>query len=123
TGIRLGEDARACTVVGNTVYKAAESPLVLGGREHTVRDNTGPGGALPERGRGATYGSGEVEVRATRTPVQGDFPDERYLVNIEWAADPGGREWIMEKTRTGFVIALPAPPPRPVRVSWIARGL
>jgi nitrous oxidase accessory protein NosD len=122
-GIRLGERARACTVVGNTVEKAAEAPLVLGGAEHTVRDNTGTGGVLPERGRGATYGSGEADIRAARTAIAADFPDDRYLVTVEWAADPGGREWIAEKTRTGFVITLPGPPPAPVRVRWLARGL
>ena len=54
--------------------------------------------------------------------VHADFPDERYLVSVEWAADPAGREWITEKTRTGFVIALPAAPPAAVRLHWIARA-
>ena len=47
--------------------------------------------------------------------VHADFPHDRYLVSVEWAADPGGREWITENTRTGFVIARPAAPPAAVR--------
>ena len=74
-------------------------------------------------GPGATYGSGEADVRGARTAVDADFPDDRYLVSVEWPADPGGREWITEKTRAGFVIVLPAAPRRPVRVHWVARGL
>ena len=123
TGIRLGPNARACTVLGNSVHNATAAPLVLGGRDHRVRDNTGSAGPLPEMGPGATYGSGEVDVRAARTAVDADFPDDRYLVSVEWPADPGGREWITEKTRAGFVIVLPAAPRRPVRVHWVARGL
>jgi hypothetical protein len=123
TGIRLGDGARACTVLGNSVQDAKGTALALGGRDHLVRDNTGTGAALPEMGRGALYGSGESEVRGVRTAVRGDFPDDRYLVTVEWAADPGAREWITEKTRTGFVIALPAAPPAAVRVRWLARGL
>jgi parallel beta-helix repeat protein len=122
-GIRLGEHARGCTVLGNSVQGAKEAALVLGGDDHLVRDNTGGAAPLPERGRGAVYGSGESEVRAARTAIRGEFPDDRYLVSVEWAADPGGREWITEKTRTGFVIALPAAPPAALRVRWIARGL
>jgi hypothetical protein len=123
TGIRLGDGARGCTVLGNSVQNAKDAALALGGRDHLVRDNVGSGAPLPELGRGALYGSGETEVRTTRTTVQGAFPDDRYLVSVEWAADPGGREWITEKTRTGFVIALPAAPSAAVRVRWIARGL
>src|SRR6185503_11572579 len=40
-GIRLGAAAAACTVVGNTVHGAKDAPLVLGGRGHRVRDNSG----------------------------------------------------------------------------------
>ena len=47
----------------------------------------------------------------------------RVEAPVEWPADPGGREWITEKTRAGFVIVLPAAPRRPVRVHWVARGL
>ena len=123
TGIRLGETARGCTVLGNSVQNATEAALALGGHEHLVRDNMGAGAPLPELGRGALYGSGESEVRGARTAVRGDFPDDRYLVSVEWAADPGGREWITEKTRTGFVIVLPAAPPTVLHVRWLARGI
>lgn len=119
-GIRLGAEAAACTVVGNTMHGAREAPLVLGGRDHRVRDNAG---ATLERGPGATYGGGEVEVTAARTPVAATFADDRYVVTVEWAGDPGGREWIAEKTAAGFVVVLPAAPPRPVRAKWTARGL
>jgi hypothetical protein len=118
-GIRLGDRAAACTVVANTVHGAREAPLVLGGRDHRVRDNAG---AALEVGPGAAYGGGELEVTAARTPVQARFADERYVVSVEWAGDPGGREWIADKTATGFVITLPAPPPRPVRARWLATG-
>jgi hypothetical protein len=122
TGIRLGPGARACTVVGNTVRNAAEAALVLGGEGHRVRDNLGPAGGLPEAGPGAGYGSGETEVSAARTAVQALFADDRYVVAVEWTADPGGREWITDRTAAGFVIVLPAPPPAPVRARWVARG-
>jgi hypothetical protein len=118
-GIRLGEQASACTVVGNTVHGAEKSPLVLGGRDHRVRDNVG---VAVETGPGAAYGGGELEVTAARTPVQARFADDGYVVSVEWAADPGGREWIAEKTTTGFVIVLPAAPPRPVHAKWLATG-
>jgi len=122
TGIRLGPAARACTVVGNTVHNATQAALVLGGRGHRARDNAGSDGDLPEVGPGAVYGGGELEVGEARTAIRATFPDDRYLVSVEWGADPGGREWIAEKAGTGFVIALPAKPPRPVRARWSARG-
>ena len=118
-GIRLGDRAAACTVVANTVHGAKEAPLVVGGRDHRVRDNSG---ASLEVGPGAAYGGGELEVTAARTPVPARFADERYVVSIEWAGDPGGREWIADKTAAGFVITLPAAPPRPVRARWLATG-
>jgi parallel beta-helix repeat protein len=118
-GIRLGDRAAACTVVANTVHNAKEAPLVAGGRDHRVRDNIG----VPlELGAGAAYGAGELEVTAARTPVSARFADERYVVSIEWAGDPGGREWIADRSAAGFVIALPAAPPRPVRARWLATG-
>jgi len=120
-GIRLGDGARACTVLGNSIENT-DTALALGGRDHRVQANTGPQAALPERGPGATYGTGEQEVSGVRTTVAADFPDDRYVVEIEWAADPGAREWVAEKTRTGFVIALPKAPPTPVRARWLARG-
>ena len=118
-GIRLGDAAAACTVVGNTVHGAKEAPLVLGGRGHRARDNSG---ASLEVGPGAAYGGGELEVTAARTPVTARFADDRYLVSIEWVGDPGGREWIADRTAAGFVITLPAAPPRPVRARWLALG-
>jgi len=118
-GIRLGDRAAACTVVANTVHGAKEAPLVVGGRDHRVRDNSG---ASLEVGPGAAYGGGDLEVTAARTPVPARFADERYVVSIEWAGDPGGREWIADKTAAGFVITLPAAPPRPVRARWLATG-
>ena len=121
-GIRLGTAAAACTVVGNTVEKALEAPLVIAGDANRVRDNVGPG-PLPEAGPGALYGSGEAGIEATRTPVAATFPDARYVVTIEWAGDPGGREWIVEKSAAGFTIALPGAPRAPVRARWTARGL
>jgi parallel beta-helix repeat protein len=118
-GIRLGDKAAACTVVANTLHGAKDAPIVVGGRDHRVRDNAG---ATLEVGPGAAYGGGELEVTAARTPVQARFADERYVVSIEWAGDPGGREWIADKTAAGFVITLPAAPPRPVRARWLATG-
>jgi nitrous oxidase accessory protein NosD len=118
-GIRLGEKAAACSVVGNTVHQAKEAALVLGGREHRVRDNVG---TTIEMGPGAAYGGGELEVTAARTVVSARFADERYVVHVEWSGDPGGREWIAEKSATGFVLTLPAAPARPVRARWIAVG-
>jgi hypothetical protein len=118
-GIRLGDAAAACTVVGNTVHGAKDAPLVVGGHGHRVRDNAG---ATLELGPGAAYGSGELEVSAARSAVQARFADDRYLVSVEWLGDPGGREWIAERTAAGFVIALPAAPPRPVRARWLALG-
>ena len=118
-GIRLGDGAAACTVVGNTVHGAKDAPLALGGRGHRVRDNAG---ASLEVGPGAAYGGGELEVTAARTPVAARFADDRYLVSIEWVGDPGGREWIADRTAAGFVITLPAAPPQPVRARWLALG-
>ena len=89
---------------------------------HQVHDNAMPGGAVAERGPGGLYGSGQAQVGGARTPVTGGFPDDRYLVSVEWDGNPGGREWIAEKTPRGFVIVLPAAPPRPLRARWIARG-
>jgi len=119
-GIRLGDAAAACTVVGNTLHGAKDAPLVLGGRDHRVRDNSG---ASLEAGPGAAYGSGELEVTAARSAVASRFADDRYLVHVEWVGDPGGREWIADKTAAGFVITLPAAPPRPVRARWLALGI
>jgi len=118
-GIRLGAAAAACTVVGNTLHGATDAALVLGGRDHRVRDNVG---TTVETGPGAAYGGGELEVTAVRTPVSARFTDDRYVVSVEWAGDPGGREWIADKTAAGFVITLPVPPPHPVRARWIAVG-
>jgi nitrous oxidase accessory protein NosD len=119
-GIRLGDAAAACTVVGNTLHGAKDAPLVLGGRDHRVRDNSG---ASLEAGPGAAYGSGELEVTAARSAVASRFADDRYLVHVEWVGDPGGREWIADKTAAGFVITLPAAPPHPVRARWLAIGI
>jgi len=118
-GIRLGDAAAACTVIGNTLHDAKDAPLVLGGRGHRVRDNTG---ASLEVGPGAAYGSGELEVTAARALVTARFADDRYLVSVEWVGDPGGREWIADKTAAGFAIVLPAAPPQPVRARWLALG-
>ena len=119
-GIRLGDAAAACTVVGNTLHGAKDAPLVLGGRDHRVRDNSG---ASLEAGPGAVYGDGELEVTAARSAVAAPFADDRYLVHVEWMGDPGGREWIADKTAAGFVITLPAAPPHPVRARWLALGI
>ena len=121
-GIRLGSAAAACTVVGNTVEKASEASLVIAGTGHRVRDNVA-GTPAPEAGPGALYGSGEAGIEAARTPVAAAFPDDRYVVTIEWAGDPGGREWIAEKSAAGFTIVLPGAPRAPVRARWTARGL
>jgi hypothetical protein len=121
-GIRLGSTAAACAVVGNTVHGAREAPIAIAGRGHRVRDNSGPEAPLPEMGPGALYGTGEAEVRTARTRVEAGFADDRYVVSVEWAGDPGGREWIAEKLPAGFTIALPAEPRTPVRARWIARG-
>jgi hypothetical protein len=78
---------------------------------------------VPEAGPGALYGSGEAGIEAARTPVAAAFPNDRYVVTIEWTGDPGGREWIVEKSAAGFTIALPAAPRAPVQARWTARGL
>jgi hypothetical protein len=67
-GIRLGAAAAACTIVGNTLHGTSDAPLVLGGRDHRVRDNVG---STVEMGAGAAYGGGELEVTAARTPGVG----------------------------------------------------
>jgi hypothetical protein len=123
TGIQLGDGSRGCSVLGNSVTKATKAGLVLGGTGHRVRDNVAAEGTLPEMGPGALYGTGEADVRGPRTAIASAFPDDRYLVDLEWSGDPGGREWITDKTAAGFVITLPGAPPGPVRARWIARGL
>jgi hypothetical protein len=122
TGIRLDPATRECTVVGNTVKNASEVPIAIAGVGHRVRDNVFADGAAPEVGPGAVYGTGTVAIESARTIVEGEFLNDRYLVSIEWAQDPGGREWIADKSSAGFVIVLPAAPPAPLSARWIARG-
>jgi hypothetical protein len=71
-------------------------------------------------GRKPERAAGGLTLRVLPPPqaALADFPDDRYLVSVERAADPGGREWVTEKT--GVVVALRAAPPAAVRVHWIA---